>query len=159
MEVIQTFSGVLNRGFQGNIIYNMKLPEELSSLSLVLTYEKEHLSDEQKYSDEQKSRLLPILTRHLGRNASEEELRRFIHSMKTEIQLCLMVDGVFAGNVHMPGTRKEMTISREAATRGCVPLKKIGGMAKIIVNVFLTVEDETPYRLEVKGDFSHVETN
>lgn len=153
MDLIQTFSGTLERDFRGNIVYSFHLPEGLKKLSVTLTHGKEHLTDVKKYLCSHKDELSPVLDRYLETSASESQLCDFVSSIKTEIQLCLMINGKFAGNVHMPGEKKEMLISESSATRGCVPCKSLRGMAKVIVNVFHTAEDDTPYLLEIRGEF------
>lgn len=52
----------------------------------------------------------------------------------------------------MPGEVKEMTISGNSASHGCIPCKDLSGMAKIIINIFHAAEDETPYQLEIFGE-------
>ena len=110
MEMIQRFSGVLHQGYHGNIIYNFFLPSDLSSLSVVLTYQKEHPSDPDSYFNRRRTELAPILEQYMEQPVSEDLLRREINAIKTEIQLCFMLNSVFVGNIHMPGEVKEMTI-------------------------------------------------
>lgn len=155
MEIIQHFHGTLNRGFIGNLVYNFQLPQNCTALSITLTYDKEHFSSKETYVEE----LRPIYESYLGRPASQLELQKAMDSMKTEIQLGLMIQNEFVGNVHMPGTRKEIYLSENTSAKGCLPCPRIGGMAKIIVNVFQVLEDQTTFHLEVKGDFCHVEKN
>ena len=80
-------------------------------------------------------------------------------TMKTEIQLCAMIGGVFAGNVHMPGTRKEILLKEGVRSRGCLPYDGQNGMLKIIINVYQVVEENTPWTLEIKGGPGHVEAD
>lgn len=155
MEIIQQFHGTLNRGFTGNLVYNFYLPRNCTALSITLTYDKEHFSHKEAYMEE----LCPIYEAYLGRPASPPELLKAMDSMKTEIQLGLMIHNEFVGNVHMPGTKKELYLSEKSSKRGCLPCPCIEGMAKIIVNVFQVLENQTSYYLEVKGDFRHVEKN
>lgn len=152
MKMIQRFSGVLHQGYHGNIIYNFLLPSDLSSLSVVLTYQKEHPSDPDSYFNRRRTELAPILEQYMEQPVSEDLLRREINAIKTEIQLCFMLNSVFVGNIHMPGEVKEMTISGNSASHGCIPCKNLSGMAKIIINVFHVAEDETPYQLEIFGE-------
>ncbi|MEY8351924.1 DUF6669 family protein [Lachnospiraceae bacterium 54-53] len=155
MEMIQHFQGTLNHGFRGNIIYNFHLPKNCRALSVILTYDKEHFSHKEIYMEE----LRPIYESWKGGPVSEEELLKAMDSMKTEIQLALMIHGEFAGNVHMPGTKKELFLSEDRSAGGMPPCPALEGMAKIIVNVFQVQENQTSYRLEIKGEFHHVEKN
>lgn len=79
--------------------------------------------------------------------------------MKTEIQLCAMIGGVFAGNVHMPGTRKEIPVKGRRPLQRRLPYDGRNRMVKIIVNVYQVVEENTPWNLEIKGGPVHVETD
>lgn len=155
MELIQSFHGTLNHGFRGNLIYNFHLPQNLKTLHINLTYDKEHFSHKETYAEE----LRPIYESYQGRSVSQEELLTAMDSMKTEIQLGLMIRDEFVGNVHMPGTNKEIYLSEDMSARGCLPCPVLEGMIKIIVNVFQILENQTFYHLEVKGDFRHVEKN
>ena len=92
MEMIQRFSGVLHQGYHGNIIYNFFLPSDLSSLSVVLTYQKEHPSDPDSYFNRRRTELAPILEQYMEQPVSEDLLRREINAIKTEIQLCFMLN-------------------------------------------------------------------
>ena len=170
METIQSFSGVLNQGYHGNIIYNFPLPPDLSSLSVVLTYQKEHPSDPEEYFRKRRAELAPVLEQYMEHPVSDDLLYREIREIKTEIQLCLLLNDTFIGNIHMPGEVKEMKISKSSASHGCIPCENLSGMAKVIINVFHTAEDRTSYRLEIHGEYhnsdkgrrknvSHVEKN
>ena len=158
MEEIQTFSGILNQGYRGNIIYNFHLPAGLKALYVILTHQKEHPCDKKEYYDKRKDELAPLLEQYMEQPVFDGLLHQFTDAIKTEIQLCLMIDGNFVGNVHMPGERKEMFISEAFATRGCVPCKNLSGMAKVIVNVFHVAEDHKPYDLKILGEFQKEET-
>lgn len=155
MEMIQHFDGTLNHGFRGNLIYNFHLPRNCKALSVILTYDKEHFSHKETYMDE----LRPIYESYKGGPVSQEALLKAMDSMKTEIQLCLMIHDEFAGNVHMPGTKKELYLSEDMSAGGCLPCPVLEGMAKIIVNVFQVLENQTSYHLEIKGEFRYVEKN
>ena len=170
METIQKFSGTLHQGYHGNIIYNFPLPSGLSSLSVVLTYQKEHPSDPEEYFRKRRAELAPILEQYMEHPVSDDLLHREIREIKTEIQLCLMLNDTFIGNIHMPGEVKEMKISESFASHGCIPCKTLSGMAKVIINVFHAAEDQTSYQLEINGEYrnsdekrkgncSHVEKN
>lgn len=150
MELIQSFHGCLNRGFQGKITYHFNLPEQLSRLSVLLTYDKEHVLDAGAYMQACQKELLSALEAYYKRSISQEELCRLTASMKTELQTELYINHAFAGSVHQPGARKELLCLK------CPPLSET---ADIIVNVFQVVEDQTSYHLEVRGDFKDVETN
>ena len=153
--MIQRFHGTLNRGFQGNLIYNFHLPQNCRALYVSLVHDKEHFFHKETYLEE----LRPIYESYKGRAVSKKELLKVMYSMKTEIQLALIIDDEFAGNAHMPGTKKELYLSEEMPARGCLPRPVFKGSIKIIVNVFQVLENQTSYHLEIKGDFHHVEKN
>ena len=82
MEMIQRFSGVLHQGYHGNIIYNFFLPSDLSSLSVVLTYQKEHPSDPDSYFNRRRTELATILEQYMEQPVSEDLLRREINAIQ-----------------------------------------------------------------------------
>ena len=146
METLQTFHGVLDRGFTGNMSFQFHIPHGIHELSVILTYEKERIQDPASYIERFRHPLI-------------RQLQEMVQAMKTEIQLCAMIGGVFAGNVHMPGTRKEILLKEGVRSRGCLPYDGRNGMVKIIVNVYQVVEENTPWNLEIKGGPVHVETD
>jgi len=154
MRIIQSFNGTVNRGFQGNVTYGFQIPSGCRALSIRLTYKKEYPAKE---TDPDQFRA--AYEAYKGRPVSEKELVKVVKSMKTEIQLALFIGSKFAGNVHMPGTLKELYISEHTYSRGCLPNYPLEGAGKVIINVFQCVENETSYQLEIKGDFEDVEKN
>ena len=159
METLQTFHGVLGRGFTGNMIFQFHIPHGIHELSVILTYEKERIQDPASYIERFRHPLIRQAVPYLGRIPTDRQLLQMTQAMKTEIQLCAMIGGVFAGNVHMPGTRKEILLKEGVRSRGCLPYGGQNGMLKIIVNVYQVVEDHTPWTLEIKGGPGHVETD
>lgn len=154
MRIIQAFNGTVNRGFQGNVTYRFQIPSGCRALSIQLTYTKEYpvtVTDPDHFRAAYEA--------YKGRPVSENELKKALESMKTEIQPALFIGSKFAGNVHMPGTIKELYISEHTSSRGCLPFYPLEGMGKVIVNVFQCVENETFYQLEIKGDYEDVEKN
>lgn len=154
MRIIQSFNGTVNRGFQGNVTYRFQLPSGCRALSIQLTYTKEY-----PVKETDPGQFRTAYDSYKGRPASEKELVRAVESMKTEIQLALFIGNKFAGNVHVPGTIKELYISEHTSSRGCLPIHPLEGTGKVIVNVFQCVENETSYNVEIKGDFEDVEKN
>ena len=49
METLQTFHGVLDRGFTGNMSFQFHIPHGIHELSVILTYEKERIQDPASY--------------------------------------------------------------------------------------------------------------
>lgn len=113
METLQTFHGVLGRGFTGNMIFQFHIPHGIHELSVILTYEKERIQDPASYIERFRHPLIRQAVPYLGRIPTDRQLLQMTQAMKTEIQLCAMIGGVFAGNVHMPGTRKEILLKEE----------------------------------------------
>lgn len=159
MKTLQTFCGSLNRGFTGNMIFQFYIPNEIHELSVELTYEKEHLEDPVSYIECFRHQLIRQAMPYLGRIPTDRQLLEMTQTMKTEIQLCVLINGTFAGNVHMPGTNKKILLKEEILSRGCLPYNGQNGMLKIVVNVYQVVENNTPWTLEIKGGPEHVETN
>ena len=92
------------RGITGISFTIFFLPSDLSSLSVVLTYQKEHPSDPDSYFNRRRTELAPfwnnIWNNRFLRSAPQGNQR-----YKTEIQLCFMLNSVFVGNIHMPGSK------------------------------------------------------
>lgn len=161
MNQLHSFKGTLNSGYVGNIIYNLHLDQELTKLSILLTYDKEYIThivnpdsseNNHKLSPDMEHGISKAYERHYGKPADCHNMDELLNSMKTEIQLAAFIDGQFAGNIHMPGTEKEILISHEEASFGCLPCKRISGMLKIVINVFSVLEDHTSYTLEICGE-------
>ena len=159
MKTLQTFHGSLSRGFTGNIIFQFHIPDEIHELSVELTYEKEHLEDPVSYIECFRHQLIRQAMPYLGRIPTDRQLLEMTQSMKTELQLCILIDGTFVGNVHMPGTKKKILLKEGLYSRGCLPYKGQNGMLKIIVNVYQVIENNTPWTLEIKGGTEDVDMN
>lgn len=159
MKTLQTFHGTLSRGFIGNMIFQFYIPDGIHELSVILAYEKEHLQDPVSYIGNFRNHLIQKAVPYLGQIPTDQQLLEMVQAMKTELQLCVMINGAFAGNVHMPGTRKEILLKKDGYSRGCIPYNGQNGMIKIIVNAYQVVEDNTPWILEIKGGSNHVETD
>lgn len=159
MEILQTFHGVLSRGFTGNMSFQFHIPHGIHELSVILTYEKERVQDPASYVERFRHPLIRQAVPYLGRIPTDRQLLQMIQAMKTEIQLCVMLGDTFAGNVHMPGTRKEILLKEGIRSRGCLPYDGKNGMIRILVNVYQVVEENTPWTLEIKGGPGHVETD
>lgn len=159
MELIQCFDGTVNRGFRGKLSYRFHLPPDLSALSVILTYNKERVTDTEAYLKAYQTELLPILEGYRKQWVSHEELSQMVAAMKTELQPEIRINGVFAGNIHMPGTKKKLFLSKNQVSPGCPDCLPLTGVVTIIVNVFQVVEDCTCFHLEVKGEFRNVETS
>lgn len=159
MKTLQTFHGSLSRGFTGNMIVQFHIPNEIHELSIELTYEKEHLEDPVSYIECFRHQLIRQALPYLDRIPTDRQLLEMTQAMKTEIQLCVLIDDTFAGNVHMPGTKKKILLKEGIHSRGCLPYNGRNGMLKIIINVYQVVENHTPWTLEIKGGPEHVETN
>lgn len=158
METIACFSGTLPQGYQGSITYRVYLGS-LQKLHLVLSCNHEHPSDPSVLLDGKRDQLSSMLAGYLGHVPSEEELLNAVSHMKTEIQFSLHLDGVFAGNVHMPGTKKEMLYEPGRASRGCLIQNHLGENAAITIHVFSVAEEDTEYHLLIEGEKTDVEKN
>lgn len=150
--ILQQFTATIPRGFRGNVAYRFQLPDKLQRLGLKLQYNKEHIPDPSRYLQRFQTELRPQLSTYLGHTANEAELLQAISSMKTEIQLCLMVQDRFVGNVHVPGTTKELWVSADAASHGCLPCSTLKGMAEVIVYVLGVMETDVSWQLNVIGE-------
>lgn len=158
MELYKTFHKTLQRGYQGAIVYACEIPEPLQQLHITLTYNKEYIQDITQYKNKYKQELLPILSTYLMHEANEEEYDSFVKNMKTEIQLCAFLNDKFIGNIHQPGTKKQMIFSKKHISPGCIPTTIESGKLKIIVNCFQVIEEDTNIQLTIQGE-TYVEEN
>ena len=149
MKDIQTFTGTLNRGFVGNIIYNFNLEQSYDKLYIGLTYDNEKIKTVDRFY---KNEIEEAYENHYGSKIDDNQLKDVLGSMKTEIQLAAFLNGSFLGNIHMPGTKKEMILSENQSSNGCIPCKNIKGLLKIVINAFSVLENHTSYTLEIKGE-------
>lgn len=152
LKTLQKFSGKLDRGYVGNITYRLQLEHPYDKLYILLTYDKEKLIT---FDDGIKTTIRTAYEKHYGRPLGSDEINSVAASMKTEIQLAAFIQNKFVGNVHQPGTNKEMLLSATESSRGCLPCKNICGMLKLVVNVFGVMEHDTSYLLEIKGESSY----
>lgn len=152
METIATFHKDLERRFQGNHSYTCVLPDDIQKLRIVLTYNKDKIDDIHAYMNKYQEELLPILTNYLEYPATLEEYEEFVKNMKTEIQLCLMMDSQFIGNVHKPGTKKEILLTKESSSEGCIQIDTFKTNITVIINVFQVIEEGTSYDVIVEGE-------
>lgn len=151
MKELYQFKTVIPPFYQGNITYAFQIPDSLQTLHISLSYDHEKIQNCKNYFSVYKDRLQPVLSSYLGYTCSDEELLSCISEMKTEIQLFLSINGSFAGNVHRPGTIKEMTVSKDTATYGCIPVREMKGAARVCINVFQVLE-ETECTLLIEGE-------
>ncbi len=158
MKQIATFHQTINKDFQGNYAYYQTIPNGLKTLRITLKTNKDFIQDTKKYMKEYQNQLLPILTDYLEHKPSEEEYERYVKNMKTEIQLSVFMNDRFIGNVHKPGLIKEITLSKNNRSQGCLPIQEIQNQIKVIVNVFQVVEENTFFDLFIEGE-SYVEEN
>lgn len=129
METLQTFTGTLPHGFQGNLSYHMQLPAHaLSALRFVLTCQR--LPAEADAGCAAHGSLTP----------------------PTAITLCLLINGEFAGFIHAPGDRAELTLPAKEAVESLHPQLQLKGTAKIILNVTQASECDLAYTLEMQGE-------
>ncbi|QHQ60652.1 hypothetical protein Ana3638_07610 [Anaerocolumna sedimenticola] len=153
MKEIQTLTGTLDRGFVGNITYNFNLESSYDKLYICLTYDNEKIETADSYY---KHRIEEAYEKHYGFKPDDNQLQDVIGSMKTEIQLAAFINGSFVGNIHMPGTKKEMILSEKLSSDGCLPCKNMKGLLKIVINAFSVLENRTSYILQIKGEEQNV---
>ena len=119
--ILRTLGAVSYTHLTGNMSFQFHIPHGIHELSVILTYEKERIQDPASYIERFRHPLIRQAVPYLGRIPTDRQLQEMVQAMKTEIQLCAMIGGVFAGNVHMPGTRKEILLKEGVRSRGCLP--------------------------------------
>ena len=148
MNELEKFVGIVSQGFVGNIQYNMELKDTYQELRILLTYDKEKCTNPS-------AKLMAEM-----KNAYEEycslddfslKAPQLLSQMKTEIQICAFLNGEFIGNIHMPGTKKEMLFSPTEISPGCISPKTLQGHLKVVINFFQVICDDTRYELKIYG--------
>lgn len=152
MKELYRFENEVSKGYQGNISYVCQLPENTNSLHVKLSYNKDRIHNIYSYVNEYHDELATVYENYLNHTPTNNELETFVNNMKTEIQLCLFMDNEFVGNIHKPGKVKEIQISKEHVSNGCIEVNEFKRNIKIVVNVFQVIEEGTKYTLTVESE-------
>ena len=154
MQQIACFTGTVPENFFGNIQYHMELKQPYKSLHLIIDY----VDNKDSAGAPSKTLTQSIRNAYLeyyGSPLPDERIPEVYARMKTEIQMTALLDDVFVGTIHRPGCHKEMLITPDEQTPGCVyPKNKffpgtLQGCLTLIVNFFGVLVDQTPYTLTV----------
>ncbi len=178
MKELYHVTGVVNRGFQGQITYTICLEEPCTELDVHLTYdfaELRYRDDggempaskilEIYGSEEHYRECLPITPEVLektirevsdmsGYVISEAEARKVLIydiDLKTEIHPLATLDDEFIGCIHRQLPDRHMIFREDYASPGCIPQRKLEGVLKITLLVFNVAKDHTRYTLTVSG--------
>lgn len=152
MKQIAKFHQALKKDFQGNYAYSCQLPKNLKSIHIKLQTNKDYIQDIKQYMYEYQETLLLILKKYLDHDPSNKEYESYVKNMKTEIQLSVFSKDQFIGNVHKPGLTKEIILSKQHRSQGCLPINEIPNEIKVIVNVFQVVEKNTYFEVIIEGE-------
>ena len=146
METI--FKGTLQKNFLGNVIYQFQLPCPCRQLHISLVCRQQ---DQKSAAGLHEKEAVAAFLTHCRRLPDKEEKEKLLSQMKTEIQLAAFLSGAFLGNIHRPGSVKEMHFSPdEERTCGCMDKKgPFHGLLKLVVNSFGVLEEELSYELKV----------
>ena len=81
METLQTFHGVLDRGFTGNMSFQFHIPHGIHELSVILTYEKERIQDPASYIERFRHPLIRQAVPYLGRIPTDRQLQEMVQAL------------------------------------------------------------------------------
>ncbi len=146
MEQFYQVQGILNRGFVGQIAYNISLPNECTELNINFEFDKQKL---ETITEEHRQYVLNQSNYKLN----DEQITALIFNSKTELQLSVMMNDVFIGGIHNQVNPKQIHLTNNSATEGFIPQPIYKGNIKIIVIAFSVIQDNTNYKLSLGGTY------
>ncbi len=78
--------------------------------------------------------------------------KQYRDQVKSEMQLIFLLNDEFIGGIHRQDNPKKIEISKDYATKGCIPTAEFHGCLKITIVVFSIIEDDTFYSLQLFGE-------
>ena len=153
MEVLYQVSGMLNRGFVGQITYTICLEQEYSSLDIHFAFDEE----KQRYhpediTDELIRSNITLVREKYGVDRTPDEMRTaLLAEGKTELHTLATLDDEFIGCVHKQLTDRHMLYRPGYASEGCIPRETFSGVLKVTILVFNVIKDQTGYSLKVSA--------
>ncbi|MGP1602029.1 DUF6669 family protein [Treponema sp.] len=148
MKLIYEAKGSVNKGFIGQIAYTVCLDKTYKELDVHLTFDKQRLK---RLTPERRDEIYNQMREKYGIEISEAQIKEIAVSMKTEIQLCVMMNDEFVGGIHRQMTDRHLYISASEATEGAIPQSSIHGVIRIVILFFNVLYDDTPYTVSVEA--------
>lgn len=149
MNKIYEVEGIVNKGFVGQISYNICLDKEFSDIDIEFSFNKQKVLI---LTDEIKNDLIQYSLNEYNEIPSEEELIELSKKMKTEIQISAFLNDKFIGGIHKQLSSRNMRISSNQISDGAIEQEIISGNIKINIIVFNVLYDNTHYKLTLRGN-------
>jgi hypothetical protein len=147
MDKIYEVSGVLNKGFVGQISYTICLEKEYQEMDIAFSFDKQRYTN---ITQELKNEILATCgEEYKEETASDEALTSAISGMKTEIHTIAYMNDKFIGGIHKQLTTRHMYFSPTEASEGCIEQSSIHGVIKVTLVVFNVLMDDTHYNLSL----------
>lgn len=148
MQTIYGVEGILNRGFVGQVSYNVCLDKKFEAIDIEFSFDKQRVST---INEDIRNDIRNDFIKENTKEPSEEEIIDRTHGMKTEIQIEAFLNDKFIGGIHRQMDKRNLYISSKEATEGAITQKNIEGVIKVNIIVFNVIYDNTHYELNLKG--------
>lgn len=148
MKLIYEAKGSVNKDFIGQIAYTVCLDKIYKELDIHLTFDKQRL---RHLTLQRRDEIYNQVLEKYGTEINEAQIKDIAAQMKTEIQLCVMLNDKFIGGIHRQMTDRHLYISASEATAGAIPQSSIHGVLRIIILFFNVIYDDTRYTVSVKA--------
>ncbi len=152
MDKIYTVRGELDKGFCGQISYNVSLNREYKNMKITLEFDE----SKRRYTDSEIDASVIKAFRDECNGeynidaASDAEVAEMVKgNCKTEIHLSAFLNGEFIGCIHKQLSKRTMSFG-DVVSEGCLPTGKITGALKVTVLVFNVIKDATAYSVTVE---------
>lgn len=147
MKKIYEVSGILNKGFVGQISYTICLDREYREMDITFSFDKQRFTTITE--DLIEETIEACKGKYDSEITSEEAVIDVIKEMKTEIHTIATMNNEFIGGVHKQLTTRHMYFSPEKATEGCIIRESIHGVIKLTLVVFNVIMDDTHYTVSL----------
>lgn len=143
----QVMEGILNRGFQGHILYSILIPEDVRTLQFTLRFEKREWEGDQDilYERCRKALLLNLPDKLI----TPETIQNAMNHVKGEMNLSVRYNGQEIGGMHRNLLLKKAVVGPEKASEGFQPVRFRGGILQLDLHCLHVTNDRTRYILEI----------
>lgn len=145
--------GILNKGFQGHIVYSVLLPKKAKGVRITFEFNKRKAeSDFEEWNHQCLMALkknIPEEDKDLAQKYIDAE---FYKKLKSELNITIYHNGVCLGSAHKDKTYRVIEISEKKASEGFEPHSFEGGILEISMHVWDVLNNNTSYRLHVVYD-------
>lgn len=137
-------SGILQKGFQGNITYDIKLPDHLENLQVMFHFENP--------SSEQLTNGIIDQNRHIAiEYTSDPDIAEMNDqtNQKTEINVSFFAGNTWLGSIHRNDKIKEIEIGSQCSSEGFLTWR-LSGVLRVVLDILNVVPNDIDYSLVLK---------